>query len=524
MIITLIDNKVKYFSHNNKTGKKVLILSICLLVVSVTTLICGSSVRADTLFRLGEEGEEIERLQQRLSELDFYDGSKTGFFGEQTQRAVEQFQDAAALSPDGAAGPETISALEISEGRKETYSDLKLYSRGPEVILAQYILHQQDFLRVSPTGLFRSLTEQAVKDFQREQDIDPSGIIGQQTWEYLLQYETPKDSLNFAASEVEEAREEAEQETSEVDEVEERQKSEEEPEETAREEQVVKDAAGESAAGTEEEIDTQQSSADRPVLRSGDRGENVKEAQQLLKTHGFYQSEIDGMFGHQMELAVIKFQKAAGLQVDGVLGPKTWENLVADNGEISRYTVRQGDTLWELASRFDTTVDQIKSLNNLNSHNIRAGDNLQIPGAGQAISAEVKEMDWWNTVDPMFPRNDRAIITDVKTGLSFEVKRYGGTNHADVEPLTSRDTQILRRIYGGSWSWDRRAVVVHIGRHLIAGSINGTPHGGQQIQNNNFPGHICLHFNNSKLHNNGRQDPEHQNNVDRVGEEEWPVF
>ena len=526
MIITLNVNKFKSFRAKNLISS--LAFYIFIFIFISVFLIFSAQAEADTIFQLGEEGEEIERLQQRLSLLDFYAGPKTGFFGDQTRRAVEQFQDAAALTPDGAAGPATIAALETAEGREENYPVLEIYSHGPEVILAQYILHQQNYLRVSPSGLFRSLTADAVQNFQSEHNITADGIIGQETWESLLQYPTPKEELNLTTSEVETAREDAEGKETET-ETEEDETAEGEKEEVA-EEQAAADPEqsevedNESVRTDAAEESTRSTTARKPILRRDDRGEAVKEAQRLLSSQGFYQGAIDGIYGHQMELAVIKFQKVAGLQVDGVIGPRTWENLTAENGEISQYTVRRGEILWELALRFDTTVDQIKAINNLNSNNIRAGDTLQIPGAGQAVTAEVKELDWWDTVDPMFPRNERAIVTDVETGLSFEVKRYGGTNHADVEPLTSRDTQILRRIYGGSWSWDRRAVVVHIGRHLIAGSINGTPHGGQQIYNNNFPGHICLHFNNSRLHNNGQKDNEHQNNVDRIGDEEWPGY
>lgn len=498
-----------------------------MIIVTVSAVLTASSftARADTLFVIGEEGEEIKNLQERLQELGFYEGPNTGLFGEQTMRAVENFQDAAALTPDGAAGPTTISALEKAEGDIDDLPALEIYSRGPEVILAQYILHQEDYLRVSPSGLFRSLTAEAVREFQREHDIDADGVIGERTWSALLEYDTPAEKLDISEAEVEAVRDEAE-------EVEEG-SAEKEPEELKEEveEDRVEDEDAADESGVVSEIEAEETPAaedvsgpeqERPILREGDRGDAVEEAQQLLRRNGFYKGAIDGIYGHQMKLAVLKFQKAAGLNVDGVLGPSTWNNLTAEEGEISHYTVQPGDSLWALANRFDTSVSQIQALNNLNSTNIRSGQRLEIPG-GQAVSASVSEMDW-SRADSILPRNSRAILTDVETGLSFEVKRYGGTNHADVEPISSRDTQILRRIYGGSWSWDRRAVVVHVGRHMIAGSINGVPHGGQQIHNNDFPGHICLHFNNSRLHNNGTQDREHQQNVDRVGGEEWPVF
>ena len=43
------------------------------------------------------------------------------------------------------------------------------------------------------------------------------------------------------------------------------------------------------------------------------------------------------------------------------------------------YTVRSGDTLWQLARRFGTTVNKIKSLNGLRSDILNIGQVLLIP-------------------------------------------------------------------------------------------------------------------------------------------------
>lgn len=65
----------------------------------------------------------------------------------------------------------------------------------------------------------------------------------------------------------------------------------------------------------------------RATLRSGSRGTDVNELQATLKLLGFYNGAVDGFFGDTTITAVGRFQEAAGLGKDGVVGPATWERL-----------------------------------------------------------------------------------------------------------------------------------------------------------------------------------------------------
>lgn len=116
----------------------------------------------------------------------------------------------------------------------------------------------------------------------------------------------------------------------------------------------------------------------------------------------------------------------------------------------------------------------------------------------------------WEDVHPLFPLDGEATLEDVRTGVRLRVKRYGGHLHADVEPATPRDTAVLKALYGGRWSWRRRPVVAIIGGQRLAASINGMPHGDGVVRDNDFPGHFCLHFLQSRIHRSGRVDPSHQ--------------
>ncbi|MFD7666963.1 peptidoglycan-binding protein [Streptomyces sp. NPDC059788] len=63
------------------------------------------------------------------------------------------------------------------------------------------------------------------------------------------------------------------------------------------------------------------------TISRGSSGAAVKHAQCLLKWWGFSPGAIDGVFGTRTENAVRNFQRAAGLSVDGIVGPNTWAVL-----------------------------------------------------------------------------------------------------------------------------------------------------------------------------------------------------
>ncbi|HJV44223.1 MAG TPA: hypothetical protein VJ824_00695 [Bacillota bacterium] len=115
----------------------------------------------------------------------------------------------------------------------------------------------------------------------------------------------------------------------------------------------------------------------------------------------------------------------------------------------------------------------------------------------------------WKDVQKFFPRMGYADVVDLETGMTFSVQRRAGSKHADVQPLTAKDSKIMKQIYGGKWSWRRRAILVKSGGHSIAASMNGMPHGAGAISGNNFPGHFCIHFKDSTTHKRKLPDPGH---------------
>lgn len=64
-----------------------------------------------------------------------------------------------------------------------------------------------------------------------------------------------------------------------------------------------------------------------PILLSGATGAAVAEAQKLLKNQGYYQGQIDGDFGMMTRDAIVAFQRANSLTIDGKVGAQTWQKL-----------------------------------------------------------------------------------------------------------------------------------------------------------------------------------------------------
>lgn len=99
------------------------------------------------------------------------------------------------------------------------------------------------------------------------------------------------------------------------------------------------------------------------ILKLGSKGAAVIELQKLLNKHGMTGKNkkplsADGDFGENTEYAVIQFQKARNLKVDGLVGNST---LKALRGEDTSKLLKESD-LVEGAKRLGISVNVIKAI------------------------------------------------------------------------------------------------------------------------------------------------------------------
>ncbi len=202
------------------------------------------------------------------------------------------------------------------------------------------------------------------------------------------------------------------------------------------------------------------------TLRGGDKSAAVKKLQTQLAKRGFISSKsVNGYYGSSTAKGIRQYQMMSGLSVSGT-----------------------------------ATTATIKKLFSSSSHR-----------------PSVTKTRWNNyTCSRFFPVGGLATIVDLNTGARLRIRRVGGHNHFDVEPAYASDTTVLKRMYGGTWSWDSRAVLLITRGRYVAGAINGMPHGYEMSRSNNFDGQICLHLYGSKTHGSGDSNSAHQANIRRV--------
>lgn len=461
--------------------------------------------------RRGDKGAGVLELQTMLKSLDYYYGDLTGSFGSKTESAVRKFQDDQNLTVDGIAGVKTIATLRKLTGSSSGDSSSSGSGSITSSSVAEkdsFFLITQDNVRLRTTYSLNSKAKTSMDEGHPVQATRKYNVAGT-TWYNITVKKGDKvytgyvrakvlrnvtkdvfiangGNINLDASEAEilgmiritgndvSLREEPDSSSDRVA--------------KANKGDVFYyvDKSGEwfqvksgywvkddyAVVMTEKEMEDYLGSGNNSggTYREGDTGSMVKWIQTALKKLEYYSGTLSGTFGSLTKEAVRQFQRDHGLSADGVAGPKTIAKLTEEYNKAT-------------GGESGGVIDKAKTI-----YNVDWATYLK----GKAIK-----------------KSTTLTLTDIARNVSFKVKVQSTGNHADVEPLTAKDTQALCSLYGvsnadqlktGNYFQRRAMVVTNPDGYQFVGSIYAIPHGADTVSGNDFDGQFCLHFLGSEIH------------------------
>lgn len=508
-----------------------------LLSLAVAALLLFSHAAAlaasDTL-QLGSAGSEVTRLQQALNALGYNTGGIDGKFGAATRRAVILFQSSRGLTADGKAGRLTQAAL-YAEGNSTgsgtvsapsvslpagmavatNKNTLQYGSSGAAVQKLQQALTQLGYSVGTVDGKFGLATYTAVVAFQRDSGLTADGLAGTQTLNVLYQKASSNASNSSASS----------------------------------------NASNNSASAGTSSIMSNPANLFTETLRQGATGNAVTAAQQKLKTLGYYTLSVDGKYGAGSIAAVRSFQQNNGLTADGLLGRVTWNALFSDNaraagtanagssssgssaGSAGGYTTLRSGSKgsavtnlqkalqalgWSLSvdgsygAQTTAAVKSFQERNGLSATGVAdaatqqklyaGGANGAVQSTGGEASnavhgtargnngATIHLLHWFNEIKPKLSTGATLHVYDPATGKTWNLRVISRGRHADCEPVSAADTANMNAAFG-STTWTPKPVYVQLPSGTwTLGSTHNTPHDTYSNKENDFDGHLCVHF------------------------------
>lgn len=132
------------------------------------------------VLKKGNRGKEVEALQKNLIKLGYGLKKADGVFGNNTEKAVKEFQKAYGLSVDGIVGKDTSQMIERALKGEKPVKILKSGSKGTDVKILQKNLAKLGY-DLKADGTFGKNTENAVKIFQKAHGLSVDGIVGKET-------------------------------------------------------------------------------------------------------------------------------------------------------------------------------------------------------------------------------------------------------------------------------------------------------------------------------------------------------
>ena len=138
----------------------------------------------------------------------------------------------------------------------------------------------------------------------------------------------------------------------------------------------------------------------------------------------------------------------------------------------------------------------------------------------------------WSVADKLIPNFTKFIVQDIQTAKTWNMMRTSGKYHADVEPVTKEDYNIMKEVFPKEKDFVTvtfRPVIITIYGNQYGCALMGFPHAGSltsefgeripkrsggfgaginwdYLRDNGVTGHFCLHFRNSIKHTDKMPD------------------
>ncbi len=85
-----------------------------MIVMLIWLLLIAPAARAATVLDVGSSGADVKKVQRKLIDWGYLDGTADGKYGAKTQAAVKAFQRKNGLSADGRVGAKTAAAMGVT--------------------------------------------------------------------------------------------------------------------------------------------------------------------------------------------------------------------------------------------------------------------------------------------------------------------------------------------------------------------------------------------------------------------------